>query len=180
MTLILGPAPIADFDGTIARLPVDWNALRHQLNVRSVRDLWALSADEWDQVTEAEVRAAALAEPLWPVLRRLAGTSGFAVLTSNSERAVCTFFDRFPAESARMVHLVGRETLGGPKEDQDVFRRGYQACLEATQALRGEAPPVYVGDASYELAFAESLGATPVSVLDFAGDEDKSRKETKR
>jgi phosphoglycolate phosphatase-like HAD superfamily hydrolase len=180
MTSTLGPAPIADFDGTIARLPVDWKALRRTLNVESITDLWALGSDRWDRVTEAEAQAAARAEPVWPVFRRLAAASGFAVLTSNSERAVRNFFDRFPAERARVVHVVGRETLGGPKEDGDCFRRGFRACVDATQELRGDAPLVYVGDASYELEFARRLGATVVCVLDLLEDEDQSGRETKR
>ena len=37
---MLGRAPIVDFDGTLARLDVDWDGLRRSLGLGSLDDLW--------------------------------------------------------------------------------------------------------------------------------------------
>jgi phosphoglycolate phosphatase-like HAD superfamily hydrolase len=159
-----GPAPILDFDGTIARLPVAWADLRARLGVPRIDDLWNGPADVWQAVTDVETDAAAHATPVAAVVERLAGVQSFAVVTSNSEAAVARFFADHPALGDRATLVVGRETLAGPKTDLDVFRRGYARCVEATGAARGDGRVVYVGDMAYELQFAAELGAHAIDV----------------
>lgn len=164
---MLGRAPIVDFDGTLARLDVAWAPLRSSLGVRRIDDLWARhDADAWDTVTGAERAAASTAEPVEAVLTLLERVEAVAVLTSNSERAVEAFLQRFPALEARVSAIVGRETLAGPKSSFDVFANGYGVCVGATARARGTEPVVYVGDMAYELEFANRLGARAYDVDD--------------
>lgn len=162
MNSILGPAPIADFDGTVAVLPVAWAELRSRLGVASIVDLWSGDRAAWDLVRDAELEAARHATPVAGVCAELATTERFAILTNNSEEAVSAFLATRPDLADRVTRVVGRETLGGPKTDAATFERGFAACLAATAAWRGDAEIVYVGDAPYELAFASDLGARAV------------------
>jgi phosphoglycolate phosphatase-like HAD superfamily hydrolase len=160
---ILGPAPIVDFDGTVTVLPVDWDGIRARYQVDRMVQLWDVdSPDVWSVVRDAEVEAARQATPLAAVRRLLESSSEFAVLTSNSEDAVASFLERFPTLEWRMVLVVGRETLAGPKGDYEVFRRGFTRCVAATEAARAEGRVVYAGDADWELEFARKLGAEAV------------------
>jgi len=164
---MLGPAPILDFDGTVARLQVDWERLRQQLGTERISDLWSRPTSAWDAVTTAEVHAAATASIVEPIHGLLVEVESFAVLTNNSSTAVQTFFDRFPHLKSRLVVIVGREELGGPKTDFAIFRSGIDRCVAATAAARGGEVGLYVGDAEYELAFAERLGLRAICVTDF-------------
>ena len=67
--------------------------------------------------------------------------------------------------------IVGREALGGPKNNLSRFSDGFSHCAEATARLRGFREVVYVGDQAYELDFARSLGARAVDVS--SGVEDR-------
>jgi len=157
---MLGRAPVLDFDGTIAVLDVDWVGLRKRLGVTRIDDLWTgRRAADWEIVARAETDAARVAEPVETVCAALGDTAVFAVLTSNSERCVRAFFDRWPDLAGRLVHIAGRETLAGPKSNFARFSRAYRLCAETTASWRGSNPVVYVGDAAYELAFAGRLGA---------------------
>ena len=163
---MLGPAPVVDFDGTLARLELPWAKLRRAVGVsETIDELWSRPGPgAWDTVTDAEVAAARLAEPVMAVVSPLEAAESVAVLTSNSEHAVRAFLDRFD-RLARVVSLVvGRETLAGPKKDFDVFARGFARCVAATADARGGGEVVYVGDAEYELGFARDLGARALSV----------------
>jgi len=161
----LGVAPIVDFDGTLADLQVPWDQLRSQLAVDRIQDLWSTPSDiEWTLVTEAEVRAAHAAPSLPLVTRCTNQTHAMAILTNNSERAVEQFLARFPDLRARVLLIVGRETLGGPKDEFDVFEAGFQRCAAATAEMRDGAGTVYVGDQAYELRFAARLGAHALHV----------------
>ena len=161
---MLGLAPILDFDGTIAVLPVDWADLRRTLGVRSLDDLWGRDRGGWDLVTRAETGAAATAEPLTALLRSLDAVSAFAVLTNNSESAVREFFRRFDGLASRSAGVVGRESLGGSKRNPERFRFGFERCVALTAGARAGGPVVYVGDARYELELAAELGARAVHV----------------
>jgi phosphoglycolate phosphatase-like HAD superfamily hydrolase len=162
---ILGPAPIVDFDGTIACLPVSWRDLRTRLDVDRMGQLWeSADLDAWSLVRDAEIEAAGRATPLEPMRDALEEVSSFAVLTSNSEDAVAHLLSRFPSLESRVAVVVGRETLAGPKGDYEVFQVGFMRCVAATSNARGNDDLVYVGDADWELDFARRLGAQAIDV----------------
>lgn len=157
---ILGPAPIVDFDGTLACLHVLWDDLRARLDVDRIGQLWDRDDPHaWSIVRDAEVEAADHATSFEPVRASLERASTFAVLTSNSEDAVARFLARFTSLESRVAAIVGRETLAGPKHDYDVFERGFTRCVTATAPERADERVVYVGDAQWELDFARRLGA---------------------
>jgi len=177
MNSILGPAPIIDFDGTLACLDVPWDGLRAELGVTRIADLWHSHASErWAHVSHAEEQAARVAGAVPEMQSALTHTKSFAILSSNSESAVWRFLERFPDLGSRVRAVVGRETLGGPKEDFEVFARGFAMCAKATAPARSESSIIYVGDMPYELAFARRLGARTVhiDVLRGGGESDDS------
>jgi phosphoglycolate phosphatase-like HAD superfamily hydrolase len=162
--VLLGPAPIVDFDGTVAHLPVDWAALRERFGVPSVDDLWHLGGDAWETVADAEEEAARRADPIEAVCAALQQARGFAVLTANAESSVRIFLSRFPELEARARAVAGRETLAGPKWDRERFSRAFEACRSATAEDRGSSPLIFVGDAEYELDLARACGARVLDV----------------
>jgi hypothetical protein len=160
---LLGPAPIVDFDGTMAFLPVDWTALRRALGVGSVAELWTNGEPgQWATVTEAEFTAVSRARPIVATLDALAAARAFVVITDNDESVVAEFLSAYPALAAKTRAVFGRQSHGGPKRDREVFARAFSA---ARQWLGDIAPdPVYCGDQDYELDFARALGAGTVRV----------------
>jgi hypothetical protein len=161
---MFGLAPILDFDGTLARLDVDWEGLRCSFNVKHIDDLWNQTGDAWSVVAEAEVKAASEASAVCAVLERLPTVQCFAVLTNNDSGAVRCFVNRFPSLKDRLSLVVGRRELGGPKTDFAIFESGMRQCLRATNHQRRGDTAVYVGDAPYELEFASRLGLIAVDV----------------
>jgi phosphoglycolate phosphatase-like HAD superfamily hydrolase len=160
MNSILGSAPVLDFDGTIAPLPVTWATLRSELGVKRIQDLWLQDRPgAWAAVRAAEEEAARQADLNPRVGRALEEVSALAVLTNNSEASVAAFLARFPHLERRVTIVVGREQLGGPKDEFAVFERGFRSCVTATATARGDEPIIYVGDADYELSYARRLGA---------------------
>lgn len=168
MSSIAGRAPIVDFDGTLLHLAVDWQGLRERLGVSSIDDLWSGEPAAWEAVTVAECAAAAQAPPL-ALMALLGEVSAFAVLTGNSEEAVRVFVQRFPEVAARLRAVVGRETLGGPKRDPELFAGGLRRCVRATADARGDEDLVYIGDAPWELELAAKAGARAVDVATLPG-----------
>jgi len=166
---MLGPAPVVDFDGTLARLPVAWDDLRGRLRVDRIDEIWrSVDTDSWEIVRDAEVDAAQRASPIEPVRAFLEQSTAFAVLSSNSEVAVGAFLGRFAALESRAAIIVGRESLAGPKRDYAVFARGFAECVDATASARADHRVVYVGDADWELEYARRLGARAVDVEDLS------------
>lgn len=163
---MLGAAPIIDFDGTLARLQVPWAALRAQLGVNRLDDLWGADPSGWAPIAEAEVAAAEVAIPIAGMLAQLEQSRGFAVLTNNSEAAVRAFLGRHPWLAERCAAIAGRESLGGPKQDPRHFLRGFELCAAATASFRGDEGIVYVGDLPWELSFARNLGAIAIDVVE--------------
>ena len=161
----LGPAPIVDFDGTLACLDITWHHLRARLNVQRINDLWRSDdPDAWSIVTSTETEAAGRAAPVEPLRVALESSATFAVLTDNSEHAVARFFERFAALKSRAALVVGRESLAGPKSNYELFQRGFARCIDATSPARGNGSVVFVGDTDWELRFARRLGAHAVDV----------------
>jgi phosphoglycolate phosphatase-like HAD superfamily hydrolase len=168
----LGAAVVSDFDGTLANLEVSWPHLRETLAVARIEELWKdPDMQRWDAVAQAEIEAARTASPVSFVVRALGSVPDIAVLTSNDERAVETFLDRWPELASRVRVVVGRRTLAGPKTDFEIFSSGYAKCL---RAIAGPAPVdiAYIGDQQYELDFARRLGASTFGVHEL---EDASR-----
>jgi len=168
---MLGPAPVVDFDGTVAHLKVDWITLRAELEVATIDDLWKQQrAEGWDIVARAEAEAAGRAQIVPVVEEGLIAARAVAILTSNAEQAVGQFLARYPDLERRVAIVVGRETLRGPKTDFAVFERGFNRCVDRTRAARGDAPVVYLGDRAYELGFARRLGAAALKPQDLLAD----------
>ena len=163
---MLGPAPIIDFDGTLARLEIDWAGLRAQLGISSINDLWSRDDPDWEYVTATEVRASTQASIVTKTADALEHSPAFSILTANSERAVDEFLRRCPQLSSHVAVVVGRETLAGPKLDPDCFHRGFARCSDATAAARGDGDLVYLGDDPRELALARNEGAIVYDVAD--------------
>jgi phosphoglycolate phosphatase-like HAD superfamily hydrolase len=163
----LGRVPIVDFDGTMAYLPIDWAALRRQLGVGSINELWtgADGGAGWATVTAAELAATTHARPIAITLEALAAASGFVVVTDNDESVVSTFLARYPWLAAKVLAVLGRRYHGGPKRDPEVFARAFRMASELIRRTGSDQPIVYCGDQDYELAFAISLGAQAVRVL---------------
>ncbi len=168
MSSIVGPAPIVDFDGTVADLDVDWGALRARLGIERIGDLWDVETADWVQVTSAEEHGASTAVANDPLIAILESTQAIAFLTNNAESAVRRFLRHRARIADRVTIVVGRETLAGPKSDFEVFSAGFGRCVEATTHARGDGPVVYVGDMDYELEYAERLGAVSLHVRDVA------------
>jgi phosphoglycolate phosphatase-like HAD superfamily hydrolase len=172
----LGSAVVSDFDGTLAHLDIAWDALRETLSVARIEDLWAdREMQRWETVTRAEVDAARTALPVPFVMHALSSVAAIAVLTSNDERAVETFLDRWPDLRSKVRTVVGRRTLAGPKSDFEIFSVGYARCCAAI-AAHDRARIAYLGDRAYELDFARRLGADPFGV----GDLDPAVRRTRR
>jgi phosphoglycolate phosphatase-like HAD superfamily hydrolase len=127
-------------------------------------------------VSRAEEQAARVADVVPEMQAALTYTKSFAILSNNIESAVWRFLERFSDLGSRVGPVVGRETLGGPKNDFDVFARGFNICVEATAPARSESSIIYVGDMAYELAFARRLGARAIhiEVLRGGGESDDS------
>lgn len=72
--------------------------------------------------------------------------------------------DRIPDLTSCVQVVVGRETMSGPKNNFDVFARGFTVCVEATAGGRTGSSIICVGDMPYELAFARCLGARTIDI----------------
>jgi phosphoglycolate phosphatase-like HAD superfamily hydrolase len=166
--LMLGLAPVLDFDGTLTNLAIDWAKLRRRLNVERIDELWSRPND-WSIVSSEEIGAAEIADPIRPVVDGLSRVRDFAVLTSNDAAAVHRFVDRFPLLKVRLRLVIGRHELGGPKTDFSRFESGVRRCLVATGQDQGQAIPVYVGDSQFELDFARKMGMRAVDVKELTG-----------
>lgn len=161
-----GLALVSDFDGTLADLRVDWPALRAQLEVKSILELWIRGAGAWSEVTFAECAAAATARPVSVGHELALSSMACAVLTNNSELAVRRYLDRHPTLERRVCAVVGRESLDGPKNDETRFTSGFAQCVDALSERLGHVPTIvgYVGDQDYELEFARRLTSTVIDV----------------
>lgn len=156
MSSIAGRALVTDFDGTLTELAVDWAAIRRDLGVSRIGELWQRGIEAFAPLTAAEVDGARDGIDRAGTMAFARTFETFAVLTDNSELAVHAFLGRHPDLQRRCVCVAGRESLGGSKHQGSVFRRGAAACLEALAVASRDC--VYVGDHPTELAYAAELG----------------------
>ncbi|WP_456427603.1 HAD family hydrolase [Rhodocaloribacter sp.] len=178
--MIEAPLLILDFDGTMARLAVDWPALRARLaeltrasggtwapdagldaNLRRLRRAHgeALFGRLCAVVAEAERAGfdpASIHAPTVALLRRR-GDRPFAVVSSNTRRALTGIF-RDPAWGGLTPFVVGKEDVRRGKPDPEGLMR---ACRRFGVAP-GEA--VFAGDAPSDRAAAEAAGMPFVPV----------------
>lgn len=155
---------IADFDGTLTRLRVDWAALREALGVRSINELWERhDPAAFDAVAEAERSGTRAANDDPEAAEFVRQFAAFAVLTDNSESSVAVFFERQADLAERCVAVVGRESLGGPKRDPLLFRAGVVRCI-AMLGAPALGSVTYLGDGAEELRQATDLGMRAVDV----------------
>ena len=162
MSSIAGRALVADFDGTLTALAVDWTALRQRLGVRRIGELWSRGPYAFDPVTRAEVAAAREGPDAAIAVDFALAYPAVAVLTDNAEAAVQVFLERQPELQRRCALVAGRETLAGSKRDPAVFARGALACLGALGCAASDC--AYLGDQVSELALAHALGFHVVDV----------------
>ena len=166
----ISSAVITDFDGTLAMLGVPWDALREALAVERIADLWReTDRQRWETVTRAEIEAARTALPVARVIRALDSVAAIAILSNNDEDAIRVFLKRFPPLCSRVRHVVGRRALNGPKTDFVVFSEGFDACKRALTVQ----DVTYIGDMTYELEFARSLGARAIDVKALEDERDR-------
>lgn len=156
MSSIAGRALVTDFDGTLTELAVDWAAIRRDLGISRIGELWRRGIEAFAPLTAAEVDGARDGIDRGGAMAFARTFETFAVLTDNSELAVQAFFERNPELQRRCVCVAGRESLAGTKHRRSVFRRGAAACLEALGVATGDC--VYLGDHPTELAYAAELG----------------------
>jgi phosphoglycolate phosphatase-like HAD superfamily hydrolase len=154
------PGLIFDFDQTLTKLDVNWELLRAELQVDSLSNLWETNPDRWEVVASREIDAA-LVSPINHLVYRLWEKSSFvAVLSNNSERAIRAFLERL--DHAHQWLVVGRETLGGPKQTPRIFREGVRKILEASGFC--EEDFTYIGDEEYEMSYAQLIGLSTLHV----------------
>jgi hypothetical protein len=164
---------IIDFDGTLADLSGNWEGLRSSLGVRSLRDVWnfddAIKFEMFQQIQNFEI----LGLPVLPRINlKICGIfEKWSILTNNSEETVRVFLEScrpgFGFEEPRRI--IGREILGGSKEDFLIFQSAIHEILDM-HSSRAEST-LYVGDQSYEKTYALELGlkfedANPLDTLE--------------
>jgi len=155
---------IADFDGTIARLPVDWQALREAFHVSSIEEvLETFDQSEWDRLKRAEVAAAEVAEPMMKTVSFLNESEGYVILTNNDVAAVTNFLTRFASSLARPRRIIDRNVLGGSKKNFEKFSAAVLQCSDSLDARKSE-EVTYLGDSTYELDYADALGFKTILV----------------
>jgi len=157
---------ISDFDETILKLDIAWNEWRKKLKVKKISDLWDQpnSQELWQLLLEAEVQAADRGDFIPHTIDFLEKTQAFAVLTNNGEPAVERALSRIPQLKEKCLIIIGRETLGGPKQERKNFAAGFNKCLDVLPLSKKDSRVYYLGDQDYELEFAQSLKAQPICV----------------
>lgn len=171
--LIDTPLLILDFDGTMARLAVDWNDLRARLARMARRDGFVWHPDEGLDVNLRRLRRtrgealfgrlctvvaeaeragfapASVHAPMLPVLRRRRGRPT-AVVSSNTRRALTDLL-RDPVWEGFAPFVVGKEDVRRGKPDPE----GLLLACRRFGVAPGEA--VFVGDAPSDRAAAAAV-----------------------
>lgn len=156
---------VLDFDGTLVNLQIDWSALRGQLGLASIQQIWSmperLRKRHIVQISAAEAYAAKVATIDWSRLVLLC-RSPYLVFTNNSEISVHVFLQRIVEERSSFpvpVAVVGRESLNGSKLDFSSFATNLLASIEQAFGHSVDLSKVaYYGDSEYEINYAKFLG----------------------
>jgi phosphoglycolate phosphatase-like HAD superfamily hydrolase len=151
----MGKNLILDFDGTLTHLSVDWSSLRNIIGLERLSDYFKLPKLEQDYVLEtiSKTEYAGLVNGSLIDISILEKCESWSVLTNNCEETVWSFIER-ERISKKPIMVLGRESLGGPKEDFTVFTR----AIELITAIYQRHEALYVGDSDYEIQFAKRLG----------------------
>ena len=163
---------IFDFDGTLTDLNVDWVSLKKKISVTRISELWDFELAEkqnaFSIISDFELKGTK--SELNFDRRKFERFSKFAILTNNSEKTVEYFFELLNLEhkwpQLDPVLVVGRETLQGPKEIQDVFQSGIRLIFETLQ-IENAFDCCYIGDQKYELSYAAKFGLRAIDILNF-------------
>lgn len=159
---------LSDFDGTLMDLAVDWRALREELGVSDIGELWKRNDPApFERVTAVETQGARLGRDNSVAIEFVRRAGRFALISGNSEAAIQTFLARHADLRDRCAVVVGRESLAGPKLDREIFKRGVGMCLAALQ-LADAGRVTYLGDSHDELELARSLGFDAIDVATLA------------
>jgi phosphoglycolate phosphatase-like HAD superfamily hydrolase len=163
---------IFDFDGTLTNLTVDWDFVKKELSVARISDLWILEEPMRQQAFEIVSAHERQATENKLILDRnkLESISCFSILTNNSEKTVKYFFDLINLDMRfRQINpcsIIGRETLGGPKENEDKFRNGINLIF-SQMGISESSECLYVGDQKYELKHAMEMGLKTIDIRAF-------------
>lgn len=160
---------IFDFDGTLFRLPVDYQALRRDLGqpaTAKIGQLLQRFLDEGDEeglavVTRHELAAVPAGSFIPGALDAVRASGNVAVLTRNSRHAVTAAL----GELAEGIHIVGREDVRRLKPDPE----GLKMILDWFHVKPAGA--VMIGDTYHDVDAARALSVRCVVVrnprLDF-------------
>lgn len=154
---------ISDFDQTLIKLDLDWAKFRSDFSIGRINDIWKLDdvsrSNAIDSLTNLEKRSV-LNSNLHPLAPAILSQNVIGVLTNNSEEAVNLTFETKCKDftfSTEKIHVLGRETLKGPKEDFEIFKCAIlEICHKADQTDISEV--IYMGDSDYELKYASRVG----------------------
>ena len=161
---------IFDFDGSITNLLVDWDSLKKNLSVTRISEIWDLPDLEkqiaFDLVSDYEARGITTKLLFDPKLFNR--FKNISILTNNSEGTVARFFENLNKdhEVSQPILVVGRETLQGPKEKEEIFGRAIKLIFNVMNIASAE-NCVYVGDQDYELLFAKKIGLNTIDIREF-------------
>jgi phosphoglycolate phosphatase-like HAD superfamily hydrolase len=163
---------IFDFDGTLTDLNVDWVSLKKEISVTRISDLWDFGLAEKQNALSiiSDIELKGTKSKLNFDRRKFERFSKFAILTNNSEKTVEYFFEllnlshKWPRLDPALV--VGRETLQGSKEVQEVFQSGIRLIFE-TLHIKNASDCCYIGDQNYELSYAAKFGLRAIDILNF-------------
>ena len=162
---VFGGPIIIDLDGTLIDLNVDWGQLRKVLGVTSITELWRFSDQSiWSKVSDAELNAAKTSRLNDELIALIGSSSQVAVFSNNSNCAIEETLRRI-GEITKNWLIVGREFLGGAKEDFTIFSRGIEWTVQQWDVKPESAS--YVGDAVYEVDFARRLGLNSWRISDW-------------
>ena len=161
---------ISDFDQTLINLEINWNSFRNEYDLNRVADIWKMGKQRQQKALKAlcqlEIQAAGKSD-IHSCCKSILSNKLIGVLTNNSETAVNLLFEKLSREldvDLTGTKVVGRETLGGPKENKQLFSQGIHlilshAKLEETDDL------LYVGDSEYEIKYAQEIGLKTRRIL---------------